>query len=208
MLAFKSILLLAFTWALAATALPVSDGGNPKQPIILLPGQVVLRDLSKLDQAVMRLTFKINDKEGSFKKVKPIVDAFRAVDKANRRAIEDVQTVSETIDIDSSQKIASLLTKDVAVDVRRAVKAVMKKKTKFEAVEARDLVLNALKRMKNDHDNFSAKLMEKMDNSTLVDGNAAVASISKALDEGIERFSRRSSEVHPMEDDGAESDSE
>ncbi|EHK98412.1 hypothetical protein M7I_5787 [Glarea lozoyensis 74030] len=154
MLAFKSILLLAFTWALAATALPVSDGGNPKQPIILLPGQVVLRDLSKLDQAVMRLTFKINDKEGSFKKVKPIVDAFRAVDKANRRAIEDVQTVSETIDIDSSQKIASLLTKDVAVDVRRAVKAVMKKKTKFEAVEARDLVLNALKRMKNDHDYY------------------------------------------------------
>jgi hypothetical protein len=88
---------------------------------------------------------------GSIKRVKPIVNAFTAVHKANRKAIEDVQTLSETLDIDISQKIASRLTKDVAVDFPRAVKAAMKKKTKFEAVGAREFVWNALKRMKSDH---------------------------------------------------------
>jgi hypothetical protein len=66
MLAFKSILFFTLAWALVATALPISDLERPKLPKILVPGEVVLNDLSKLDQAIMRLTFKINDKEGTF----------------------------------------------------------------------------------------------------------------------------------------------
>jgi hypothetical protein len=47
-----------------------------------------------------------------------------------------------------------------------------------------------------------------MHNSKLVEGNAAVSAIDKALDKGIEVFSQPSPEVRPMEGDSVEGDSE
>lgn len=134
------------------------------------------------------LTASLDSYNGSLIQAAPISADILAIHLANRKAYADAELATPQ-NTTVSNEIIDYVFKTVGVDILNSVKVLESKKADFEASGLTDVVLGGLELLKNDHDTYSAALLNKTAPDTRARGEEVVKIIDDALQNGIDDFS-------------------
>ena len=175
--------LAAFTTSI--TASPVVKRGT---------AQDIISDVNAIDSGVKTQTSDVSSfNSGSFPASLlngvPIFVDVVSIHVSNRKGFLDATTAS-TFSEDDSIAIVHTVENTVVVSIPNAVNILKSKKQLFEEAGQTPVVIASLELLLNDHDTFSAAVLEKLtlDANTLAEANAGVALIHNALEDGIAFF--------------------
>lgn len=181
MVNFKPLLLLAST----ASALAVKNRNIERS---LVDASTIIQDIQNIDDGVNALTASLEAYNGGLLGATPITADIAAIHVANRKGFVDANLIAPQ-NTTTSNEIIDYVFKTVDIDIPNSVKVLESKKADFEAANLTEVVLAGLVLLKNDHDTFSAALLNKTAPDTEARGLLAVKIIDDALQNGIDDFS-------------------
>lgn len=109
---------------------------------------------------------------------------------ANRKGYLDATTAIGKYSASDSSAIVNTVSSTVAITIPNSVDVLKSKKAAFQSAGQVPVVLASLELLLNDHDTFSAAVLNDLtvDTATLAQANAGIAVIHNALENGIAYF--------------------
>lgn len=158
------------------------------QPRDLVTASTIIQDIMNIDTGVNALTASLEAYNGSAIQALPIGSDILAIHLANRKGYADALLIAPQDSADSNA-IIDYTFQSVGIDIPHSVDVLKSKKQDFEAAGMTDIVLGGLELLKNDHDTFSAALLNKTSPDTTARGAVVVKIIDDALQSGIDDYS-------------------
>lgn len=172
-------LVLLATTALASVVFPRND------PI---GTQLIISDIGGIDTAVKSLTTSINAYQGGVVEATPLFAGVLDIHLVNRKAYVDAMAPL-TANSTESGEIVTFTNNTVGQSIPASVAALEAKKPQLVAAGLSSMIVPGLQLLKSDHDSYSAELLAKVSLDWLARGQAVVAEIDNAIQDGIDYFS-------------------
>lgn len=151
---------------------------------------VVIDDISALDQDVQSLTAKVRAFNGGLIPQVPQLFGLTQVHLATRKGYYSATALPRPLTEEDGLRLIEHVNKTLAIDNPIAVEVLESKKPLFDAAGTSPVIKGGLKLLLSDHLAFSNEVLERAPPSLLADGNAVVDVITNALQHGIETFSQ------------------
>jgi len=150
---------------------------------------VVINDITALDQDVQSLTAKVRAYNGGLIPQIPQLFGLTQVHLATRKGYYSATTLPRPLTEEDGARLIDHVNRTLAIDNPIAVGVLESKKPLFDAAGTSPAIRAGLKLLLSDHLAFSNEVLERAPMSELAEGNAVVDVISNALQHGIETFS-------------------
>jgi hypothetical protein len=150
---------------------------------------VVIDDITALDQDVQSLTAKVRAYNGGLIAQTPQLFGLTQVHLATRKGYYSATTLPRPLTEEDGAKIIEHVKQTLAIDNPIAVEVLESKKQLFDAAGTTPVIRAGLKLLLSDHLAFSDEVLERVPVSQLAEANAVVDVISNALQHGINAFS-------------------
>jgi len=155
----------------------------------------IIQDVKNIDAGVKVLTAHTTAYQGGsvpstlYQGTPILVDAL-AIHLANRKGYVDALAAPKISAPDSTRILAAVGT-TVVIDIPAGIEVLKSKKTAFQKSGLVPVILASLKLLINDHDTFSAALLQKLtlDPISAIAANAGVAIIHTSIQSGIDYYS-------------------
>lgn len=150
---------------------------------------VVIDDITALDQDVQSLTAKVRAYNGGLIPQVPQLFGLTEVHLATRKGYYAATQLPRPLTESDGQRIIDHVNATLAIDNPIAVQVLESKKPLFDAAGTSPFIKAGLQVLLDDHLAFSNEVLERAPASELQDANEVVDVISNALQHGIETFS-------------------
>lgn len=186
-LGFISLVSLVTAIIAPIAASPLSKRGT---------AQDVISDINAINSGVLSLTGHVSSyNSGAFPTGLvggvPILADVVDIHVSNRKGYLDATTASK-FSADDSDAIVNTVSSTVVTSIPNSVDVLKSKKQVFQQALLTPVVIASLELLLNDHDTFSAAVVDKLtvDAATLAQANDGIAKIHNALVDGIAYFSQ------------------
>jgi hypothetical protein len=150
---------------------------------------VVIDDITALDQDVQSLTAKVRAYNGGLIAQTPQLLGLTQVHLATRKGYYSATTLPCPLTEEDGARIIEHVNETLAIDNPIAVEVLESKKQLFDAAGTTPVIRAGLNLLLSDHLAFSNEVLERAPASQLAEANAVVDVISNALQHGINVFS-------------------
>ena len=151
---------------------------------------VVINDITALDQDVQSLTAKVRAFNGGLIPQVPQLFGLTQVHLATRKGYYSATGLPRPLTEEDGIRLIDHVNRTLAIDNPIAVEVLESKKPLFDAAGTSPVIKGGLKLLLSDHLAFSNEVLERAPPSLLAEGNAVVDVITNALQHGIETFSQ------------------
>lgn len=175
---------IGFLLASVAIASPVSLETRDE----LITAQTLIGDISNINVGVESLRKHVAAFDGSPLTEAPLLGDFTAIHLANRKGFADANLRQAKFNATESRDIVQFTIDSVGNSIPAAVRETVAKKPEFEKTGQNPIVIGTFKLLLDDHDTFSAALVEKI-SADFVRAQAVIDKIHDAIQSGIDAFS-------------------
>lgn len=179
---------LRYLFSCLLATLAVASPAPLKSRQALITSQTIIQDVNDIDAGVESLRKHVATYDGSLLSETPLIGDFAAIHLANRKGFVDANLRQTPFTAEESTSIVQTVIDTVGQSIPAAVTETKEKKPFFDQNGQSPIIVETLKVLLNDHDTFSAAVSNSL-SADQVDGQAVVAEIHNAIQDGIDYFS-------------------